>query len=461
MDQTLIIAVAFGTIAALVWILAMTTNPKAGILAIALMVFMSAIGVAFNWRGNIHGSWLLGLQVQRSYVFLALGVVLAGGMAMHLPTLRFNKLSGGALLLVLAGLYIGLMRMYHVDFIDGVQTMALAAIAIVALTVACAICINTQEDMYAPVRMVALGLGMFLICVVVQIGLDVSRIMNDSDRFIGVGSNPQIVATFLALSLVPVVWLLVNDRVNRYRPLWWTIGGAGAIALLATGSRTGLAMTFLGLGVVFVRRFGRLALAVPLAGFAVYVGFSAASAVGIELPLARFLSTENTRSAAWATLIQQFEASPLLGNGVEGAEKSENSYFYGAAAYGVGMLVLLIVFTVYSVWNVLRLYWRTRAYPSLHSVVDLIIAIHVMYFAGAFFEGYMISRVSAPLVIIVVAVSMASAILFQLSRQAEGELYFADAIERDDDDASPDDDPHGYDDAWDDIHDDAYAQAYQ
>ena len=166
------------------------------------------------------------------------------------------------------------------------------------------------------------------------------------------------------------------------------------------------------------------------------------------------------RSAARATLINQFQASPLLGNGVEGAEKSENSYFYGAAAYGIGMLVLLVAFTLYSVWSVLRLYWRTRSYPNLHSVVDLIIAIHVMYFAGAFFEGYMISRVSAPLTIIIVAVSMSGAILYQLDRQEAGELFFVDARERDGDDDAIDDDPDGYDDAWDDVHDETYAQAY-
>ena len=454
MDQTVIIAGIAGAFAALVWILAMTTNPRTGVIAVGLMVFLSSIGVAFNWLGNIYGSWLLPVQEQRSLLFLAVGATLWVGMSMHLANLKFGKMSGGVLLLALNGLFIGLMRMYHVDFIDGIQTMALAIIAISGLGFYIALGCSSREDLYGPIRMIAVGLGLFLVCVAMQVVRDRSRIMNDSDRFIGVGSNPQIVATFLALSLVPVAWLLVNDRGGKYRPLWWGIGAIGTIALLATGSRTGMAMTFLGLGVIFVRRFGRLIIALPLAGFAVYVGLYVANAVGIELPLSRFLSTENTRSVAWAILVEQFQASPIVGNGLEGAEKSENSYFYGAASYGIGMLILLVLFTVYSVWNMLRLYWRTRPYPSLYALVDLIISIHVMYFAGAFFEGYMISRVAAPLTIIVVAAGLGGVILHQIAAQEAGELWFADTVDDDDDDAYADDD------AWDDVYDDEYAESY-
>jgi len=465
MDQTIIIAGAFGAVAGLVWLLAMSTNPRAGLIAIALMVFLASIGVALNWRGNIYGSWLLPVQMQRSMIFLLVGVVLAIGMAAHLPRVQFGKLSAGAVLLVIIGCYIGLARTIHEGPIDGLQTIALALIVLTALVITVAHAVETGEDLYPPIRMIAVGLGMFLFCVAMQVARDRSRIMNDSDRFIGVGSNPQIVATFLALSLVPVAWLLMYDRANRYRPLWWGIAAFGSLALLATGSRTGLAMTMLGLGTIFVRRFGRAILAVPIGAFAVYVGLNTASAIGLELPLSRLTSTENTRSQAWAFLLEQFRANPLIGTGREGAEVSENSYLYGAAAYGIGMLALLLTFTAYSVWNMMRLFWRTRSYPQLHSVVDLIIAIHVMYFAGAVFEGYMISRVSAPLPIILVAISMGGAIMFQLDQQDAGVLHFVDEDDDDGEDVDEawydDDDPDGMVVWDDDVHDEEYADAYQ
>ncbi|MEM7229984.1 MAG: hypothetical protein AAF432_14340 [Planctomycetota bacterium] len=452
MDTTQIAFIAFGVIIAAIWVVMMAVNPRSGLYAVALMVFLSSIGVAFNWLGNIYGSWLLPLQEQRSYLFLAVGSTLALGMAAHLTSLRPAKVSGQAVFLVVNGLYIGLMYCYHVGFIDGMQTMALAAIAIFALALVCALSLEEIDDWYRVIRLVAFGLAGFVFCVAVQIARDRSRIMNDSDRFIGVGANPQLVATFLALTIVPVVWLLINDRSRRLRPIWWGLGALAIIGLLATGSRTGMAMLVLGLGCISVRRFGRTAIAIPIAGFALFVALRIADALGIPLPLSRFLSTENTRSAAWQILIEQFFASPIFGNGIESTEKSENSFLYAAASYGVGMLALVATFAVYSVWCSLRLFWRTRPYPQLHSLVDLIIAINVMYFAGAVFEGYMISRVSSPLVMIVLAGSMSAAMLYQLQRQEAGEVYFTPHADDLDEHEAWDDD-----EVWDDEYLDDYA----
>jgi hypothetical protein len=253
----------------------------------------------------------------------------------------------------------------------------------------------------------------------IQLALDQRVLMVGPDaRFVGMSPNPQAAALSLAPMICIGLWLIFNDSRRRWRPLWVGLVALDVVLLLWTGSRTGVGMTVLGAMAVMYRRLGRSIIFVPVVAGAAYGLLLLVSGLRIDVVPERLATLQNTRAQVWAILIGKALEHPIIGVGREGAEASENSYLYGFAAFGIGMLLLMLLFTAVSAWQVARVIRVRALVPWSHrSVPDLIVAFNIIYFAGAVFEGYLLARVAGLLVLMLLFGAMATRVI-ELARRA-------------------------------------------
>jgi hypothetical protein len=204
-------------------------------------------------------------------------------------------------------------------------------------------------------------------------------------------------------------------------------------------------MLVLSMSGVLYSRAGRAILLLPIVTGLVFVVFSVFQKLGVEIFYERLASTENTRSQTWEHLLQGGMSSPLIGLGVEGAGDSENGYLYGFAAYGIGMvflIVMLMATTGLMVLGLLRRRWSMDA--RYRAIVDLSIGYMAAYFAGSIFEGYMMARVASNLVFFMLFTGIAARVI----------RLHDDGLTAEEDDYLPEE---GYEDEWSDEH--AWAEA--
>ncbi|MEX0876989.1 MAG: hypothetical protein WD114_05980, partial [Phycisphaerales bacterium] len=195
------------------------------------------------------------------------------------------------------------------------------------------------------------------------------------------------------------------------------------VMLMWTGSRTGMGMTGIGVSAVLYSRAGKAILLLPLAGLVGYISVKVmVDMFGLTMGFERLTSTEDTRGDAWRVLIQTGIDNAVVGVGTDVSERSENSWLYGMAAYGVGMLVLLLIFTAAATIEIMQSFRTRFTLPGEYRpYIDGVIGIMLMYFAGAVLEGYMVSRVSATICIFMAA-SVANAQLRRLAKEQYGQL---------------------------------------
>ena len=155
----------------------------------------------------------------------------------------------------------------------------------------------------------------------------------------------------------------------------------------------------------------------PLAGA---VGFKVLQSLNVDLGLERLTSTANTHEVAWATLLQSGLSSPIVGVGIRSAGDTENSYLLAFAGYGIGMVALLGLLMFACMIQSIRLFRRRWALPPIdRTLIDLIIGVEVMYFAGAVFEGYIMARVGPPLMFMLIFSSMGTALISVLDGRSQ------------------------------------------
>src|SRR5262249_46320666 len=68
------------------------------------------------------------------------------------------------------------------------------------------------------------------------------------------------------------------------------------------------------------------------------------------------------------------------------------------AAFGVGMVVLVMLLVVVSIRECIRVWREAKKGPGLRGVADVIVAFNIMYFTIATFEGIIMARVREILV---------------------------------------------------------------
>ena len=111
--------------------------------------------------------------------------------------------------------------------------------------------------------------------------------------------------------------------------------------------------------------------------------------------------------------------NPLLGRGMIDTQQSENSYLLAFAAFGIGCVALMVIFTVVSFFHCLKLWRISFRLRETRPYIDLILGFNAMYFAGAMLEGHILARAIPTLTGLLIFASMSAVILRQYK---DGEL---------------------------------------
>ncbi len=377
-----------------------------------LMLLVSSMAVALDYYGNPAPTIWMAVQSRRAIVFLAGGTAATGVLLVQLRSLSGRKFSVSGVVLLFIGVYGALLRFYHGGVSDGIESFVFAFLTLLPLLFVAPLVGEDREDFLILLRVIAvvnlIWAGMCAVQFVINPG---QLTMGNQNRFIGLTSNPQHAGTLLAFWIVNGVWLLLNDPRKSFRLLYIGLLGGNLVMLAWSGSRTGMGMSLVGLSAVLYTRMGRAVLFLPVVAVVAYIGYKAlVSMTGVDVGVERLASTEDTRTGAWLTLYRIGSENPLLGAGTDDAERSENSWLYSFAAFGIGMFCLMMVLTVTAVFECLRaVRYRSRLELQDKRMLDLCLGVIAMYFAGAVLEGYAISRVHASICFFMVFAGMGAA----------------------------------------------------
>lgn len=419
------IAILLGLAGAVVLVMAIT-RLKHGALFVGAMLGAASLAGGYHPVFQPVRTWLAPVQEQRSVIFVGLGAVIFVLALVHVGKLRLNRISIPMLLLLASASYAGMVRIMSGKAEDGLISIVFAFATIMPLAIFMPSLVSEEGGYFRLMRIVGLTAAAWTFGVAVQFVINrnaLSRGGFGSLRFQGLLANPQHAAAYLAPTFVTLLALYLHDPLKRLKLFWMCCLGAAGVMVLWTGSRSAAAMSVMGAAFVLYSRLGRSVLLAPLGLGVVFVAFQLLSALGVEILVDRLVSTEDTRSAAWAGMWQQFLENPIFGTGgTEETMFSENSYLLGLASYGIFMGLLLVGVVIVSGFQCFRLFLaRSKFDPRGKAVVDLTLAVHTMYFAGAMTEGYMVSRVSSMLMYFAIFSAFAQCLIDEarIARDAE------------------------------------------
>ncbi|MBY0311427.1 MAG: O-antigen ligase family protein [Phycisphaerales bacterium] len=388
--QTIFMA-GFGGLV-LVAALLLRVNLRFWLLAGVLMASALTAAVDETKTGYVQ-TWIVGVQLRKAEIHLAFGVMLSILMLFQ-RGFSASSLTFQGVVVLLMGLYAGLLQFVHKDNpMDAVQTVLFYLATVPCLLMIVPQLAKDSEGCLALIRTIMWVSVIWTFCCSVQYVLDPRKLLNLQGRFWGMLANAQQAAVLCAPFAVCAVWLLLNDPKKRTKLLWIALIAINLLFLTWTGSRTGALMFIVGVTFVLYARIGQAVLLLPVAALMLWGLFTLAIELKIYENLERLVSTENTRTAAWESMWNNAMQSPLLGVGFDDAGGSENSYLLGFASYGIVYFLLTIALLLGSMFICWRLLLGRRFVDTLdRGLIDLFISMNAMYFAGSFFEGYMLGR---------------------------------------------------------------------
>ncbi len=372
--------------------LLLRVNLRFWLLAGVLMASALTAAVDETKTGYVQ-TWMVGIQLRRAEFHLAFGIVLSVLMLFQ-RGLSVSMFTFQGVMVLLMGMYAGLLQFVHKDNpMDAVQTVLFYLATVPCLLVIVPQLAKDSDGVFKLIRTIMWVSVLWTFCCSVQYVLDPRKLVNLQGRFWGMLANAQQAAVLCAPFAVCAIWLLLNDPKKRNKILWIALIAINLLFLAWTGSRTGALMFVVGVTFVLYARIGQAVLLLPAAALMLWGLFTLAVELKIYENLERLVSTENTRTAAWASMWNNALQSPLLGVGFDDAGGSENSYLLGFASYGIVyflMTLALLLGSMFICWRVLL--GRRFVGRVDRGIIDLFIGCNAMYFAGSFFEGYMLGR---------------------------------------------------------------------
>src|SRR5262249_42468376 len=201
-------------------------------------------------------------------------------------------------------------------------------------------------------------------------------------------------AILLSLGSVLSLWMAMHDPRRWHQGLWLLLFAAELSLLVWTGSRTGVLAFLLGTMIILHRRMGPNLLWIGSGVSLAYLLSSWRGDWGLGEAATRLASAHDSgRADALARMVAAGLAHPIFGDGISDAGASENSYLLAFAAFGVGMVVLVMLLVVVSIRECIRVWREAKKGPGLRGVADVIVAFNIMYFTIAMFEGIIMARV--------------------------------------------------------------------
>ncbi|MFG0257036.1 MAG: O-antigen ligase family protein [Phycisphaerales bacterium JB043] len=409
---------------ALVTLLTTAASTRSLVLIPGLVIFLATIGLALNWWGTPIQTWLISVQLRRSDLVLAVGVMFALNILFRFQQMRVEYISKQALVLLAINLYAGMVRGIHEGMLSGLQSVFFAIMVTGSVIAGSSLLLSIYENPRKVTHAILIGNVLWLLAILVQLFVNPSVIILSNYRLIGLTANPQAAALALSTFIIFCVWMLLTAETRKHKQLILMLLAIDCALLLWTGSRTGTIMAIAGTSILLYRNMGKAVLWLPIASIVLFLVVQITLAVtGTGESVGRVVSFENTRTTVLPVLLESFMRNPLFGVGVQDAGNSENSYVYGLAAYGLGMGLLIAIFLASSIVKCVRLWsiGRAKGHP-LASLADLVVAYQFVYFLGALAEGFIIARVS-PLLFQMVIYSTIGTYVLRHAHELEEHLY--------------------------------------
>ncbi|MFG0327261.1 MAG: hypothetical protein ACF8SC_08375 [Phycisphaerales bacterium JB037] len=388
-------------------------------------LLLASIGPHVTWTKRVYQTWVLPLQLNRSALFFMCCGLLLIGVLFHARRLRGVRFPLLASMLLLIGLYAGLLRIVHDDITTSITSIAGTLLSVGAIGYAAVATSEKYDGMINLVRSIALAGLVWTGMVAVQFVLNRSLIVIPRPpRFLGLGNNPQSTAIMLGPMATTMLWLAINDPWRVLKPMWYASVGLFALLIIWSGSRTGAGMFMLGAVMVTYSRLGKVVFLLPVAGLVLFLLLDVLQAMGMEIT-SRVTSTENTRDEVWGRLINSALSNPIIGEGQNEEVGSENSYLFGFAAYGIGMLIIMLSYAGLIGWVSLKLLRAKKILPDHYArLVDICHGYFAAYLFGSIFEGYFLARVASNLVFMLLFAGLASRLLWVARSIRNGDPSF-------------------------------------
>lgn len=373
-------------------------------------------------------TWLFAVQLKRAEIHLGLGVLLSM-MVFFQRGVSASSFTFQGVMVLIMGLYAGVVQFVHKTPIEAIQTVLFCLATVPCMIVAVPQLCRDSEGCLKIVRTIMWVSVIWTFCCSVQFILDPRKLLNLQGRFWGMLANAQQAAVLVGPFAVASLWLLLNDPKKRNKMLWIALIAINMLFLAWTGSRTGAIMFIIGATFVLYVRIGQAVLLLPVAALMLWGLFNLAIQLKIYENLERLVSTENTRSVVWSNMWNTALENPLLGVGFDDAGGSENSYLLGFASYGFVYFLFTIALLLGSMFVCARVLMGRKFVSAVdRGIIDLYIAMNAMYFAGSFFEGYMLGRSSSSQVLLVLIAGM---LPYISERITEGRFEYAHRADED------------------------------
>ena len=221
-------------------------------------------------------------------------------------------------------------------------------------------------------------------------------------RMFGSASHPNFFGVQLALAGIALLTVFFSAGSYLIKCGVASLIALDALLLVATGSRTGMLMLASGSALLlWVQLGGRAWVGMLSISIAIAVAFILISAVQLDQYSDVFNrgGETDTRTAAWAAMVELISDSPILGYGGP-IGTSENSFLRGWVAYGVGYTFIAVgTFTSLMVLGVFR---SVRHDPTFSNVSGFCMALLI----GSNLEGFMVDGFSPGWLVGVILMSM-------------------------------------------------------
>lgn len=280
----------------------------------------------------------------------------------------------------------------------GVLTLASQGLLFVSLIVAVSSWLQSIRDAHRLLWALVVAMGGVLLGTCYQLAIDQTQVVKNS-RLFGVSGNPQYLALMLAMTMPVVIYLLNNGAISKLKRVF-LIGMIGlmVVMLMWTGSRMGALSTAVGIFAMYYRKMGRFVIvgcSVALIIFAITPFYEESVTTG-----ERMFSTEDTRTAVWAAMWQEFLKEPVLGTAQGRIRPVENSYLSMLGMLGILGTIPFALAAIALIAVLIHLNRSRHRLGDQGPLVDCVTAIWAVMATIAMFEGILLGVFTFPILVL-------------------------------------------------------------
>lgn len=380
-------------VAGFVLLFVLAINKSAKWVVISVLLWVSTLGVIdVPWLDN---TLVFPLEQIRRY---GRPIVFALLLLLVLPALtssrgwRVKLLLGGAIAYFIFQLFFSVRLLLGGLVPRGVAGAIVYMLIFTVFGYGLGCWMQTVREVHAVLWSVAGSGIIFVLGTLYQLLANHSAVVS-GNRLLATTGNSQAAALVISVVLPVMCYLLIVRAGTRMARIVLSAAvGCLVLFLIWTGSRTGLLMTLVALGLLFRTRIVRGMGVVLICG----IFFLAASLVFSEgtADAGRLISTKDTRTHNWKMLAEEFLSSPLTGIVHDDVDIAEMSYLSIAARCGVAGIGLFAVFGVLAGISIITIQHEKHELGEYALLGDLVTAGLVSLAVGANFEGFLLGTLT-------------------------------------------------------------------